>query len=176
MKKIFVITFVAMGLFSTCATTGSVGSGEPISEPLTFSEIVDVENTSKDDLFTRINMWFVSSFRSADSVIQFSDKDSGVISGKYNADVFVGSQAMGEWIKYSSTITIEIRDNRYRITLSEPSFRTTGNSFGGPNSYPGINPTRSVSTSDVATAVLEGWTNLAKNLKNQMITIDSSNW
>jgi len=50
--------------------------------PVVLTEIINVPGT-KDENYIKANLWLVDVFISAKSVIQFSDKDAGVIKGKY---------------------------------------------------------------------------------------------
>ena len=173
MKQLLLI-FVPIFILA-CASTP--GNGTPITEPVTYSEIIEVSNATKGELHTKINMWFVDAFRNADSVIQFNDKESGIIKGKYTSvGIFVGSQAAGEYLTIYSTITVEIKDGRYKVSFADPSYRNTGNYFGGPNSYPTVYPERSVTTTDIASVVLDNWKKLANNLQRSISTVKSNDW
>lgn len=46
------------------------------------SETISI-NQSKDEIFVNSNLWLVESFISAKSIIQYSDKEAGVIAGKF---------------------------------------------------------------------------------------------
>jgi hypothetical protein len=45
---------------------------------------IEVPDKSKNVLFVLANLWLVDNFESAKSVIQYSDKEAGVIAGKGN--------------------------------------------------------------------------------------------
>ncbi len=46
------------------------------------SETISI-NQSKNEIFVNSNLWLVESFVSAKSIIQYSDKEAGVIAGKF---------------------------------------------------------------------------------------------
>jgi hypothetical protein len=77
-----------------------------------------VPSTSQDVLYRRLNSWFVDAFNDAESVIQYRDKDEGIIKGKYRFDIL----RKGAWAKtpMEGTITVEVREGRYRAQFSVP--------------------------------------------------------
>lgn len=78
MKNFFSLILL-FGLFSfqSCGTF----QGTPVSmEPIEHHFEVD---KSKDDLYVSANNWMAETFNSAKSVIQFTDKEAGVVTGKY---------------------------------------------------------------------------------------------
>lgn len=86
---------------------------------------------SASDVFVKARSWMVDAFVSSDSVIEFEDKDAGVISGKYTTDV---SQGLGT-LRITSQITIECRDGRARLTITPGSLRISaaGSSWTSTN-------------------------------------------
>ena len=82
-------------------------------EGISFTKIIEVPNTSADELYVKCNEWFVRTFVSAESVIEFSDKENGKILGKYVFKVFPS--------RIKSTITIDIKDNKIRFKCDTPT-------------------------------------------------------
>lgn len=87
---------------------------------ITFSEVVQVDSLSKNDIFLRAHDWIIKTFNSAKDVIQFADKDSGKIVCKTITGATVGKG----WNKVTIDpvfylLTIEARPGRYKITASE---------------------------------------------------------
>jgi len=163
-RVVFCLSFVGL-MFAACAT-----SGTKVTEPVTYAEVVEVEDASQDALYTKANMWFVDAFRNADSVIQFSDKDSGVIKGKYVGDTVV----TGIYIcKLSSTITVEVREGRYRISFDNPMYQYIGDALNGIYPRPGAEGI--VETEVLAAQVKEEWVRLANNLKAS-INSETPSW
>ena len=72
MKTISILILV---FFSSCMTYTMV------SAPKSFKQL-QVEG-SKDELYVRANIWMARTFTNSKSVIQFQDKENGVIVGKY---------------------------------------------------------------------------------------------
>jgi hypothetical protein len=97
---------------------------KPSSSQNSYIEIINVPDLSSSDLYKMINTWFVQEFK-GDSNIAFSDKDSGVISGNY---VFRSDEHANMYIM-SSTITVEIKDGRYRISCTDPKAQIIGSAW-----------------------------------------------
>ena len=70
---------------------------------------------SHDELYLRANSWMISTFNDAESVIQHSDKEEGVIIGRYlmNGTVSAGMYGSVDTRVYA-VIDIRVRDDRAR--------------------------------------------------------------
>ena len=165
MKRIYGILPLLVILLISCATTGT-----KVTEPVTYSETIEVASVSQDDLYIRANMWFVDVFNNADSVIQFSDKESGVIKGKYIGDnVMVGIYIC----KISTTITVEVKDGRCRITFDNPQYQYIGDLLSGNYIRPGASGP--VETVEMADKIKPEWIVLTESLKAS-VQEDKSSW
>lgn len=110
MKKLVLIILIAIS--STSAFSQSETSVFPLNPDtgeIYYSEAINVEGKSKDDLFVYASSWFADTFVSAQDVVQFSDKDKGVIIGKGNFDVKKGV------VKF--TTKISVKEGRYKYEL-----------------------------------------------------------
>ena len=93
-------------------------------------KVFDIVNT-KDELYIKANQWMVKTFNNAESVIQFSDKESGTITGKYmlkqTFTVDLNYQVIPNGGIFA-IINIDIKENKARITITprEYSSRKTG--------------------------------------------------
>lgn len=74
-----------------------------------FSDVVEVKDKSKDDLFISANTWFANTFNSSKDVIQYSDKDKGIIIGKGLIEA--------RWGYINFTFTVKIKDNKYKYEV-----------------------------------------------------------
>jgi hypothetical protein len=86
---------------------------------ITFSEVVQVDSLSKNDIYLRANDWIIKTFNSSKDVIQFNDKDAGKIVCKTITGATIGKG----WNKVTIDpvyylLTIEARPGRYKITAS----------------------------------------------------------
>ncbi len=83
--------------------------------------VFESSGQSKDRLFVIANSWAVDTFVSAESVIEFSDKEAGMIKGKYTTDFIEGVYVYS----LKSTFTVEVKDGAARITIADPYFKAT---------------------------------------------------
>ena len=164
MKRFLLVFLPMMIIFSACAT-----SGAKVTEPVAYSEVADVVGVSQATLYTKVNMWFVDAFRSAGSVIQFSDKESGVIKGKYIGDnIMAGIYNC----KISSTITVEVKDEKYRISFADPMYQYIGDALNGTYARPGAEG--AVVTVEMANKVKEEWEKITASLKASILAEETS--
>jgi hypothetical protein len=83
-------------------------------------KVVKIENTKKNTLYVRANNWMVESFNNAKSVVQFTDKESGTISGRYLLGTVANEYGPARYA-YAS-IKIQVKDNASKITIKPESF------------------------------------------------------
>ncbi len=114
MKKsvlyLLLIVFAIVTLCTSCATIYK----DDISS---FSQIITVAGKTKDELFVSAASWFVDSFKDSKSVLEISDKQSGLLKGKYTTEVAQGLTSM----IIESIITVETKDGKVRLTISNPT-------------------------------------------------------
>ena len=91
------------------------------SQPV--SKVIQVENATKNDLYVKANNWMVSAFNDAESVVQFTDKESGTITGKYLLGTVSAASQYGPANRVFATIKIQVKDESTKITVTPESFR-----------------------------------------------------
>ena len=69
-------------------------------------------NHNQDENYIKANEYLVEAFNSSKSIIQFSDKEGGIVKGKY---MMQGSAAYG--VSNSSIVTIKVKDSLAKITI-----------------------------------------------------------
>jgi hypothetical protein len=81
MKKVLFLclTVLLSAFLYSCGTMMGVKASD---EARRFEKVIDVSNLSKSDIYIKANAWFVETFNSAESVIEFQDKEAGKIMGK----------------------------------------------------------------------------------------------
>lgn len=106
MKKVLFI--LSMLLLSTFMTAASFNDKQ---------EVIVTEMTKKD-MWINLKKWVASNFNSYEHVVDLEDEDAGVISVKWKNRVGLNSS---KYIKIlmSSTINVDVKDNKYRYTLSD---------------------------------------------------------
>jgi Domain of unknown function (DUF4468) with TBP-like fold len=108
MKTIFLpILFL---IITSCSTTQKI----PLAD--SYEKIIEVPNLSKDEIYIKANAWFVEEFKSAESVIQFQDKEAGKIMGKYTFKPYKTNYY------FRNIISVEIRENKMRVKFYDPYF------------------------------------------------------
>jgi len=113
-KNVFLISILFV--FTACGTVKMVQIDEPVIK--VYTDLTD----SKDELFVKANDWMIGMFVDASSVIQFSDKEEGVLIGKYlmNGEMktstsFYGTVSVDS--RVYAKIDIRLRDKGARISI-----------------------------------------------------------
>jgi len=89
------------------------------SERLTFSKVIPKENVDSKSIFVAVKSWFGMNFVSAKSVIEVEDKDAGLIIGNSLVPYSKGGLSYSAYegdLKF--TLKIQIKDNRFKVTVS----------------------------------------------------------
>lgn len=90
------------------------------SGEIVYSNVIEVSNSKKDDLYIKANEWVVSYFKSAKDAIQYSDMNSGKIIAKGNFDVFFTALGITKNMGYVSfTIELAFKDGKYRYVIKD---------------------------------------------------------
>ena len=122
MKKLSLLLlsfcFIACGSFK--ATPVIIA---PVSQDVILTQ-------KKDQLYIKANTWMVENFTSAKSVQQFSDKEAGIVTGKYLL------KSGGQYSQYGDTtyeifaiIKIQVKNNAARITISPEEYKSLTSAF-----------------------------------------------
>ena len=122
MKKIITLFLISLTIYS-CGVTKTPVSIEPISRDVPAAG-------SSADLYVKANNWMVENFRDAKSVIQFSDKEAGIVTGKYL--MYDGSYSSAYQIvdgAIFAIVKIQVKDGATRITISPDNYTAVGSSL-----------------------------------------------
>ena len=111
MKNVFIL-LLSILLFWSCANMPDM---EPVTGEVD-SRTIDVPGAAQDDLYIIANSWMVDRFVSAESVIEFQDKEAGMIKGKYVTSI------SDLWNIYNikTTVTVQVKEEKARIVLADP--------------------------------------------------------
>jgi hypothetical protein len=94
------------------------------NEQITRITVVEIPNMTKEQLYQSIHQWFLASFVNGESVLQFDDKEAGIILGKgflRNIAQHFGfgfSADISAWV----LIRVEIKGGKYRLTTIIQSY------------------------------------------------------
>ena len=92
-----------------CLILTSCGTTSLVRPENNYEKIIEIEGLSKDKLYIKANAWFVETFNSAESVIEFQDKEEGKIIGKY------ASKSYYRDLKYRTVVSVDVQENRVRV-------------------------------------------------------------
>lgn len=110
------------------------------NEPLTISNIIQIEDIKKDSIFYYTMLWCSESFKDSKNAINVTDKEAGLIAGKatyiskYKIPRKKDSVDGYTFSRYSFDWRIEIKDNKLKYTIINPSINLSLNST--PEYYP----------------------------------------
>lgn len=89
--------------------------------PVIYSEVIQVDSVSKNELYSRAKIWFVKTYKSSKDVLQLDDKEDGKIIGKavmkYVPSFLSGSSATKGYINY--TISVFVKEGRYKYEITD---------------------------------------------------------
>lgn len=121
MKKIYLLTlFVVLStLFTSCVSTKKL-----LDSPPSKTKLIANKGT-KNSNFIKANEWMVETFNDAESVIQFTDKEAGIVKGKYvmrKGSVSAGLYGTTTTVEpFYAIITIRVKDKASKIEIDPPS-------------------------------------------------------
>lgn len=84
-------------------------------------QIYTYDSIGKNELFSLVNAWIATNYKSSNDVIQLSDKDAGKIIAKGNFSAYIGSSFVNPVVMH--TLTVNVKDNKVRITIN--NYRVT---------------------------------------------------
>lgn len=123
--KIVLVTLAAC-LLVGCAMYKSIPT-----EGMKFERVIELNNAEKNVIFIKSMSWMVESFGSSKAVIEYQDKDEGVIIGK----AFYEQSEITLWGQYIINIwfqiRIDVKDEKVKILFSDLQSETTGNNYAG---------------------------------------------
>jgi len=101
-------------------------------EPLKYTEVIQMENIPKNELYNRTHHWFTTQFKSSKDVIQIDNKEEGEIVGKgnfkYIPKVLSGSEQIFGDIVF--TVKVFLKDGRYKYEFTDFIHEPYGNEYG----------------------------------------------
>lgn len=115
MKKNTTLLFFCCFIFFNCAGPQLVPEGER-----NFGRIVDAPGYSKEQIFNNTKIWIAENFRSAKAVLEYENKDDGVIIGNSNIPYPCSGfdcLGRGDW-RIPFTMRVDIKDQKFRLTFS----------------------------------------------------------
>lgn len=153
MKPIVFLSMLTYGLLISCYSTKvlSIKFPEPIIKTYNIAG-------TKDELFLKANLWMVATFKDPRSIIQYSDKTEGIITGKYLLKYipFTSSHKVEEYSSPTeqnifALIEIRLKDGKAYISI-KPNDLDYYQAY-----YPGGKPINTIGgyTKEIALADIE---------------------
>lgn len=116
MKKLLLI--IVLVFFYSCGVKYVPVSVQPLEE--TF----EIQGQEKELLFAKANTWFALAFQNSKNVIQYSDKETGVITGRFA--ILPQTTRNGYGIQQDNSIYsgihVRLKDNGAKIVVSPDNF------------------------------------------------------
>ncbi|PTN28985.1 hypothetical protein C6366_18615, partial [Desulfonatronum sp. SC1] len=76
-------SLLSIGIIITFYSCASMMGTTAPEEARRYERIIEVPNHTKSEIYVKANAWFVETFNSAENVIEFNDRESGRVMGKY---------------------------------------------------------------------------------------------
>lgn len=92
---------------------------DSITHLITYTDVINVDSTSKDELYSRGREWFAKYYKSSNEVLQMQDMNSGKLIGKaiFYISAWTGIMTVDYgYITYS--ISLYFKDNKYKYVIT----------------------------------------------------------
>ena len=136
---------------------------------VTYSEVVQIEEVNKDELYLRAKKWFVTTFNSAKDVIQLDDKENGEIIGK--GSFRIPFYSINPVINH--TLTILVKDGRFKYVITDLIYN---DDQGNKSSIENCTYITNSAKKKLYPKIDEEINSLIISLKNDMKTKQTDNW
>lgn len=113
---------------------------------LTYTQVIDCGEQTKEKLYITLNHWFTETFNDANAVIKLNDKDAGCIIGQGFVSEIAGHVGgMNSYVvNIRPIIKVDIKDKKIRVTYTVQYYDVTKSIGGGiMGAMGGTVPTRS---------------------------------
>ena len=99
------------------ALAGCVGYQKQTFEVKPVVEIIEVPGKTKNELYLLTHIWLNELFKDSKSVVQFTDKESGTITGKYMLGTLLTASQYREGVYAMANIRITLKDGKALIVI-----------------------------------------------------------
>jgi hypothetical protein len=125
------IVLLMLSLYITNATFSQSDSIPFINGKITYTETVNIDSVNGNELYNRAKNWIIHNFKAPKNVIQVDDKEQGIILCNGTFHINFG----GKTPAISNTLEIEVKDNKYRYTMTDFHYLDDNGDFDAEN-YP----------------------------------------
>jgi len=122
MKKQFILLTVLLFFLTTQLVISQKIIIDSETGTYTSEQIIKVDNITRNQLFDNAMEWVALNYKSAQDVIQYSNKESGKIicKGAFPTNLFMKTGHINH------TLTLEFKEGRYRQIFSNFSYYSSG--------------------------------------------------
>lgn len=143
MKKLLIVAAFAM----LCGSVSGQSAKEMLAEiqgkweldnsgNVTFTRVIELPGTAKDELYTRALSYFTYNYNSGDDVVQVREKEQGVIVGKgVYPEVHVGMSLITTTVDTYHILRVDLKEGRLRVMVTLTDYRIT---LRGGNGVPSV--------------------------------------
>ncbi|MDE6689272.1 MAG: DUF4468 domain-containing protein [Prevotella sp.] len=166
---------------------------------LTYTQVIDCGEKTKEQLYILLNYWVSNSFNDANSVIQLNDKDAGVIICQgYVSGIAANVGGMNAYVvSIKPIIKLDIKDKKIRVTYTVQYYDIersngvlTASSYGNPvtkqkwaleKTYPFVPKDSHKKTSSKALVMTHAYSNVIMDkieeaVKNGIVGNEGDDW
>ncbi|MGB5024739.1 MAG: DUF4468 domain-containing protein [Saprospiraceae bacterium] len=139
MKKTLLILILIVSCYAVLAQESKWPDSLNITLPtkdgnIYYEQIVNVDSVDKNQLFNAARIWFSNTFKSAKSVLDLDDRNTGRLIGNGNLTYSTSLQKVYGERRASFKIDITLKDGKYRVIISDIEDISTGG-YGDLNKY-----------------------------------------
>lgn len=115
MRKVLLIILIALSKISYAQISLPIDSA---TNKVSYSEVIQVDGVSKDELFTRARTWCAKTFTSNKDALQMDDRQAGrlIANGSSIQRFQYTITSIDFWLKYS--LSIAVKDGKYRYEVT----------------------------------------------------------
>lgn len=126
-----ILVFICALSFTVCAIAQEQGKA------LEFNEVVQQEGKQGKELYPIIKAWVATTFVNSQKVIQMDDPENGVIICKGVFDYRAPGGFIYRYIDgfVNFTLKVQVRDGRYKVTLSDFNHKSSDSRYGNTWSF-----------------------------------------
>jgi hypothetical protein len=88
-------------------------------EDMTYQKVIELPKQSKQQIFEKSKQWIASTFKSSKAVLEYDNKDEGVIIGNGSMDRPISAINITGGSLISFNMREDIKDNKARLTFSK---------------------------------------------------------
>ena len=117
MRKIIFSLLTVLLMLSLSGCTVRTMPNTPIVK------VIKIEKGQHNKLYVKASNWMAETFNNSKSVVQFRDKESGTITGRYLLGVISQASQYAPASYAYAIIKIQVKDGASRITITPEPFR-----------------------------------------------------